>query len=159
MTAVTRVRRARAGESLDAVAALQDASFHRGWGVDALRREIEHGGAGRVYLLESDRGALIGFCACWVVAGEWHINSLAVAPEWRRQGHARRLLAAIRDELIAEGVTAATLEVRQSNTPALRLYRGLGFVIEGMRRNYYDDPREDALVLWHHALARSAVRW
>ncbi len=152
------VRRAAVGDPLDDVAALQEASFHRGWGVAALRKELTSG-AGRLYRLETGTGELVGFCACWIVARELHINSLAIAPAWRRQGHARRLLQAVFREAIAEGATAATLEVRRSNVAALRLYEGLGFEQAGVRRNYYEHPAEDGLVLWRYALADPAGEW
>jgi len=88
-----------------------------------------------------------------VVAGELHINSLAIAPAVRRQGLARTLIAAVCVSAVEEGADAATLEVRRSNTPAVGLYTALGFVVEGVRTNYYEQPREDALVLWKRHLA------
>lgn len=149
MNPLLRVRRARVGESLTGVAQLQAESFYRPWGIEALQRELANNPVARLYLLESVPGRTLGFCACWLVAGELHINSLAIAPAERRQGHARRLLNEVLAEVRAEGATAATLEVRRSNAPALALYRSLGFAVEGVRRDYYDQPREDALVLWH----------
>lgn len=158
MTPAVEVRRLSADDDLTPVVALQDASFHAGWGIDALRRELAPGGVGRVYVL-SIEGRVVAFCASWVVVGEWHINSLAVATDVRRQGHARRLLASVGLQLVREGVSAATLEVRRGNTAALALYRSLGFVVEGERRDYYEAPREDALVLWHHTLADAVGKW
>jgi len=68
-----------------------------------------------------------------------------------------RLLDYVFQDVVSEGVTAATLEVRRSNTAALGLYDRLGFLVEGIRANYYQNPREDALILWHRALASG--RW
>jgi ribosomal-protein-alanine N-acetyltransferase len=159
----TRVRRALAGESLDDVAGLQHLSFTSPWSADAIGWELRETDVARLYVLEEDAPAgaleeekdarLLAYCACWVIFDELHINSLAVAPDARRRGHARRLLDHVFQDAVAGGVSSATLEVRRSNAAALALYDRLGFQVEGIRANYYQNPREDALVLWHRALA------
>lgn len=162
----TRVRRADPDEPLDHVAALQAESFIRPWSIDAMRWELEQNPVARLFLLEelvaraeTHARPLLGFCACWIVAGEVHINSLAIAPACRRQGHARRLLREVFRSATQEGAEAATLEVRRSNTAAVALYSSLGFAVEGVRRDYYEQPREDALILWHHTLADDVRGW
>ncbi len=149
-----RVRRARADEPLDAVAALQHQSFTNPWTVESMQWELRETDVARLYLLE-DGSTLLAYCACWVIFDELHINSLAVAPEARRQGHARRLLKAVFADVTAGGVTAATLEVRRSNVAAVALYERLDFRVEGVRVDYYQHPREDALVLWNRELGRN----
>lgn len=160
----TRVRRAEASESLDRVAGLQHQSFTSPWSADAIGWELRETDVARLYVLEvEDRDAgtgadrLLAYCACWIIFDELHINSLAVAPEERRRGHARRLLSHVFEEAVREGATSATLEVRRSNVAALGLYERLGFQVEATRANYYQKPREDALVLWHRTLA--SVNW
>lgn len=148
-----RIRRARPDEPLDAVAALQRQSFTNPWPVESIQWEVRETDVARLYLLE-DAGILLAYCACWVICDELHINSLAVTPGARRQGHARRLLHTVFAEVTAGGVTGATLEVRRSNVAAVGLYEGLGFRVEGVRIDYYQHPREDALVLWNRALGR-----
>ena len=145
------VRRARPDEPLDAVAALQHLSFTNPWTVESIQWELRETDVARLYLLE-DADRLLAYCACWVIFDELHINSLAVSPEARRQGHARRLLQAVFAEVTAGGVTGATLEVRRSNVAAVALYESLGFCVEGVRIDYYQHPREDALVLWNRTL-------
>jgi ribosomal-protein-alanine N-acetyltransferase len=88
-----------------------------------------------------------------MIFDELHINSLAVDERWRQQGIARRLLVGVLAEAVRAGARTATLEVRESNAAARALYEGLGFHVEGVRRDYYQHPREDALVLWHRRLA------
>ena len=152
----TRVRRALAGESLDDVAGLQHLSFTSPWSADAIGWELRETDVARLYVLEEEvegTTRLLAYCACWVIFDELHINSLAVAPDARRRGYATRLLEHVFQDVVSEGVTAATLEVRRSNTAALALYNRLGFLVEGVRTNYYQKPREDALILWHRALA------
>lgn len=156
----TRVRRALAGESLESVVSLQHLSFTSPWSAEAIGWELRETDVARLYVLEKEEeeaeegaaGRLLAYCACWVIFDELHINSLAVAPDARRKGHARRLLDSVFQDVVPGGVTAATLEVRRSNAAALALYDRLGFHVEGVRANYYQNPREDALVLWHRAL-------
>lgn len=145
------VRRATA-QDLTAVAALQARSFTHPWSVDAISWELEHTDVARLYVMADPRGAVVAYCACWIVFDELHLNSLAVLDTARRRGLARRLLAVVFAEAVAAGARSATLEVRESNTAARGLYEGLGFQVEARRRNYYQGPREDALVLWHRQL-------
>ena len=100
----------------------------------------------------------MAYCACWIVFDELHINSVAVDATRRRLGIARRLLEYVLAEAAAGGARGATLEVRQSNEAARKLYEGLGFRVEGVRRNYYQDPKEDALILWHRNLPSQFAR-
>jgi ribosomal-protein-alanine N-acetyltransferase len=146
--AACSIRRVAPGDDLAGVEALQQLTFTNPWGAAAIRWELEHTDVARVYVMHAGDGTLVAYCACWIVFDELHINSLAVAPAWRRRGAARRLLAHILHETAQAGVRAATLEVRASNAAARALYEGLEFKVEGIRRDYYQDPREDALILW-----------
>lgn len=146
--AITRVA---AEADLDEVAALEAASFSNPWSRDMLARELRNT-ISRVYVARDNAGALIGFCACWFLGDELHINTLAIADRERRRGHATRLLRDVFRDAAQAGARRATLEVRRSNDPALKLYEGLGFRIAGVRRSYYGNPVEDALVLWSEQL-------
>jgi ribosomal-protein-alanine N-acetyltransferase len=88
----------------------------------------------------------------WVVADELHINNLAVRPECRGAGVGRALLESVFRHAVALGARRATLEVRRSNAAAVKLYERLGFSVAAIRRDYYDHPVEDALVLWKDEL-------
>ena len=83
---------------------------------------------------------------------EFHINNLAVDPTWRRVGVARALLTHVLSEGVRLGAHRATLEVRRSNEAAQKLYANFGFSVAGVRRDYYTNPVEDALVLWRERL-------
>ncbi len=146
---------AKSPEDLGAVEALQRRSFTNAWGAEAIRWELENTDVARLYVVREPAGRLIAYCACWMIFDELHINSLAVDDDWRRRGIARRLLDRVMRAAVAAGARGATLEVRQSNQPARCLYEGLGFVVEAVRRDYYQEPREDALVLWHRHLRDS----
>ena len=152
------IRRAAISDDLADVEALQRQTFTNPWGAEAIRWELEHTDVARLYVMRAPDGALVAYCACWVVFDELHINSLAVDVARRRQGLARELLAFVLDEAVRAGATSATLEVRSSNAAARHLYERVGFTVEGIRRDYYQDPREDAIILWARGLAGSARR-
>lgn len=82
------------------------------------------------------------------IAGEGDISNVAVAESYRRQGIARALLEALIRFGRQQGITAFTLEVRQHNEAALGLYEGLGFVSAGVRPNFYDKPKDNAVIMW-----------
>jgi tRNA threonylcarbamoyl adenosine modification protein YeaZ/ribosomal-protein-alanine acetyltransferase len=141
-------------DDLAAVEALQRRAFTNPWGAAAIKWELENTDVARLYVMRDPHGAVVAYCACWNVFGELHINSLAVEESLRRRGLARRLLHFVILDARAAGARTATLEVRQSNHAARLLYEGLGFKVEGVRRDYYQDPREDALILWHRDLGK-----
>jgi ribosomal-protein-alanine N-acetyltransferase len=137
-----------AAADIDAVAALEAASFTNPWPRDQLVWELRNSDVTRVFVLRNPRGLIVGFCLCWVIFDELHINTLAVAPELRRQGMATLLMQHVLAETAKEGARKATLEVRASNEAALALYERLGFRVTATRPGYYTNPQEDALILW-----------
>jgi ribosomal-protein-alanine N-acetyltransferase len=94
-----------------------------------------------------NQAGVVGYIMARISGEEGEILNLAVLPRDRRKGIARRLLAAGMEALVAEGVREAYLEVRESNVPAITLYRSAGFRPVGLRPDYYRNPPEDALVL------------
>jgi len=134
-------------DDLDAVAAIDAESFVRPWTRAMYEAELANAEVTRLFGIAVD-GSLVGYCAAWVLPGELHINNLAILPSWRRQGLARRLIAHVLDEADRLGCQRATLEVRRSNHAARQLYEHLGFTVHGVRRDYYAEPVEDALILW-----------
>lgn len=139
---------------LDAVIAIEAASFTNPWTREMYEAELGNGGVSHFMLARADDGTVVGFCSYWRVVDEVHINNLAVLPTCRRQGIGRALLTRILAEAAREGVTRALLEVRRSNDDARRLYESLGFTVAGIRRGYYSQPTEDAVVLWREHLDR-----
>jgi ribosomal-protein-alanine N-acetyltransferase len=146
------IERITEAADLDAVAAVEAASFSNPWTREMLERELRDSGVARVYALRSPAGGIAAFCTCWFVLDELHINTIAVDPPSRRSGLARRLMLDLMRLAAAEGMRRILLEVRRSNEPAQRLYQGLGFAIAGTRRGYYTHPVEDALVLTRQLL-------
>ena len=96
---------------------------------------------------EDETGALVGYAIISRYVDAWHVMNVAVAPDWRRRGIASALLERLFGVTAGDG-RGYTLEVRVSNTDAIRLYERLGFRSRGIRRGYYTDNREDALIMW-----------
>lgn len=141
------VERLASAEDLDGVLAIEDASFNNPTTREWYEAELQRPEVCHIYVLRTAACPVAAFCAFWRVSDQIHINNLAVRPELRGQGLASRLLAEVSTAMAEVGVTSATLEVRRSNTAALRLYAKAGFVEAGVRPNYYTQPVEDALVL------------
>jgi [ribosomal protein S18]-alanine N-acetyltransferase len=145
---VERLTDPAAAADLDAVVALEAASFTNPWPRETIVWELRNSDVTRIYLLRDPGGVVVAFCACWVIFDELHINTLAVAPGERRKGLATLLLKHVMAETSKDGARKATLEVRASNQAALVLYNRLGFRIKATRPGYYTNPDEDALILW-----------
>ena len=105
---------------------------------------------------DSEDGALVGYLIVSRYVDAWHVMNVAVAPDHRGRGVATMLLERLFDVTADDARRGYTLEVRVSNTTAIALYERLGFEARGMRRGYYTDNREDALVMWKESVARSA---
>ena len=93
-------------------------------------------------------GQVVGFAGMLFIGDEGHVATISVDPSWRGQRVAARLMAVLCRQAIEQGATGLTLEVRAGNTAAQALYRRFGFAPAGIRREYYKDSGEDALVMW-----------
>jgi [ribosomal protein S18]-alanine N-acetyltransferase len=145
--AIPIVERLRDGADLDAVLAIEEASFNNPTTRQWYESELQRPEVCFVVVIRTQEARVAGFCAFWRVVDQIHINNLAIDPAWRRRGLGRRLLAAVLAEAGAMGAPHVTLEVRRSNSAALALYEGAGFKIIGVRSGYYTHPIEDALIL------------
>jgi len=106
----------------------------------------------RTYLVARSGHRVVGFAGMLYVLSDGHITTVAVDPDQQGGRIGTRLLLVLMRRAIERGAEAVTLEVRASNDPALALYRSFGFAPAGVRKGYYRDPVEDALVLWAHDL-------
>ena len=139
-------------EDVDEVSRIEEACFSMPWSrksfwemaeaPDAryLVAELTHDGKSSV--------RLAGVCGVLNMAGDGNITNVAVREEYRGRGIAARLMRRLLADAEAAGMRAFTLEVRASNTAAIRLYEKLGFTGEGYRPNFYEKPTEDALIMW-----------
>ena len=135
-------------EDLGGLLAVEQASFLNPWTRDMYVAELRNPEVSYLLVAKDSAGRVVGFCGFWRVVDEIHINNLAVLPEYRRQGIASMILGRVFAEGRRAGAGRATLEVRRSNEIARRLYERFGFTVAGVRRGYYRNPDEDALVLW-----------
>jgi ribosomal-protein-alanine N-acetyltransferase len=125
------------------------------WSLSLFRQELAMTET-RVYLVALLDDAQVGHAGMMLVAGEAHVTTVAVDPAWQGRGVASRLLLALHRAAVGRGVTAMTLEVRVSNQRAIDLYRRFGYAPAGIRRNYYSEEGEDALVMWVHDVHQPA---
>jgi ribosomal-protein-alanine acetyltransferase/tRNA threonylcarbamoyl adenosine modification protein YeaZ len=134
-----------AAADVPAAAAVERRVFSDPWPESCFHSELSQANAW-ARVAEQD-GALAGYLLAWLGAGTGHVGNLAVVPEARRHGVARALLADLFERARAAGVARITLEVRAANFAAQALYRAHGFRLAGLRRGYYRDTGEDALVM------------
>ena len=132
-------------ESVTQVAALEQICFARSWSLAAFESELRNPLA--VYFVALAGGEVVGYAGMHNILGEGHITNIAVSAAKRRSGIARALLGALIDFARLHGLTLLTLEVRASNAAAIALYEGAGFAAVGRRKAYYDNPREDAIIM------------
>lgn len=130
---------------LDDIIAIERASFAFPWSASFFVQELKVDCA-RSHLALVD-GKAAGYVIYWLLPREIDIHNLAVAPAYRRRGIARALLHAVIGDAKRENASRVTLEVRKSNEAAQRLYHSLGFMAHGVRKGYYSDDGEDALVM------------
>ena len=108
----------------------------------------------RAYVVARVGRDVIGYSGLMMSLDDGHITTVAVDPEWHRQGIATRMLVALAREAVARGANALTLEVRLSHRGAQQLYQRFGFTAVGVRKGYYADTGEDALIMWSHEVNR-----
>ena len=130
---------------VDAVHAIEADTFARPWTREDFVKEMTTNACARYLVAERD-GCIVGYAGAWIVLDEAHITNIAVAKAWRGHGIGRLLTAALMQYASNLGVVYATLEVRRSNEAAKRLYQSLGFEYVGVRKRYYEDNGEDALL-------------
>ena len=140
-----RIRRMTLND-IDTVASIEEATFPTPWSRDSFRQELERNVAARYLVAEKD-GRVIGYAGAWIILDESHITNIAIEESRRGLGYGRALTTALMQYLSNLGAAYATLEVRRSNLRAQSLYQSLGFVQLGVRKRYYEDNREDALLM------------
>lgn len=138
--------RKMAEEDLSEVCAIEQAAFSQPWREEDFRKAIKD--CNNTYLVAILQDSVAGYCGYWGIAGEGDIFNIAVKEEDRGQGIGYQLLTSLINEAKSRGITSLTLEVRVSNLAARHLYEVMGFEEAGIRRNFYDKPKEDAVIMW-----------
>lgn len=138
-------------EDLPAVIALDQHSFSLPWPESSYKYELEVNELSRCWVAETstpDRPAtLVAMIVIWLIVDEAHVATIAVHPEYRRQKIAQRLLAHALIDAYHTGAVRSFLEVRRGNEPAIRMYERFGYREVGVRKKYYQDNGEDAVLM------------
>ncbi len=154
--AVIEIRRL-ALQDLDAIERIENAVYPTPWSRSMFAGELAKPSSLCIGGFDPDSGRLIAYLIVSRYVDAWHIMNVAVHPGWRRAGVASRLL----DELLmltgGDSRRGYTLEVRVSNTSAIALYERFGFETSGIRRGYYTDNREDALIMWKDPVGNTSA--
>lgn len=134
-------------EDIPAVLEVEQASFSLPWPKEAFEREIALNDYAHYYTVEQE-GLIIGYCGMWVVYDQVQITNIAILPRFRGKGYGKKLLSFMIQKARDYGGAVLSLEVRVSNTAAMTLYKQFGLQPGGIRKQYYTDNQEDALVMW-----------
>ncbi len=121
--------------------------FTAPWSEDSFRKEIEENPLAFYIVAEID-DRMVGYAGLWCIVDEGHITNVAIHPLFRRKGIGEALVSVLLEHTAQNGIRSYTLEVRVSNAPAISLYSKFGFESAGLRKNYYEDNGEDAIIMW-----------
>jgi ribosomal-protein-alanine N-acetyltransferase len=135
-------------KDVEAVYEIEKVSFSTPWTLDSFYHEMTTNTQATYVVAVNEMDTIIGFCGMWIVLDESQITNVAVLPAGRGKGTGEGLMREAIRIAKKRGVTLMSLEVRVSNTIAQNLYRKLGFQEGGIRKGYYTDNQEDALVMW-----------
>jgi [ribosomal protein S18]-alanine N-acetyltransferase len=142
---------------LTAVEAIERSSYPTPWSRSMFAGELTKPSSICIGAFDSETSELLGYLIISRYVDAWHVMNVAVAPEHRRRGIASSLLERLFELTAGDGRRGYTLEVRVSNTSAIKLYERAGFRARGIRRGYYTDNREDALIMWRDAVQQAAA--
>jgi ribosomal-protein-alanine N-acetyltransferase len=137
---------------LDRIEEIERESYPTPWSRSMFAGELAKPSSVCLGAFDTDRGILVGYLIISRYVDAWHVMNVAVEPSQRRRGIAQNLLERLFELTANDSRRGYTLEVRVSNKNAIRLYERLGFQARGLRRGYYTDNREDALIMWKDPL-------
>lgn len=146
------IRQMESGD-LEQVAELEKVCFTESWSYGLLEAGI-HSPFDVYYVFEQEE-KILGYCNLRLLAGEGEVQRIAVLPGYRRLGLARKMMEAMVDYARENSAVSISLEVRESNLPARKLYETYGFTAEAVRRGYYHNPAEDAIIMWKRDLQKA----
>ncbi len=144
-------------DDIDDVQEVERSSFPVPWPANAFRHELTQNRNAR-YVVARAGNRVAGYAGIWLMVDEAHITTFAVHPGFRRQRIGERLLQRLFEIAAVMNAEWLTLEVRASNLPAQRLYEKYGFRRAGVRRRYYSDNNEDALIMWTERIKDRSVK-
>ncbi|MBI5182339.1 MAG: ribosomal protein S18-alanine N-acetyltransferase [Nitrospirae bacterium] len=134
-------------DDINEVLKIERASFSMPWSSEMFRCELADHPFSYLYVAKDESGKILGYICYWLVFDEMNILNLAVSEGFRRKGIGSYLLRFVLEDSADKGAKSVNLEVRLSNTAAIRLYEGFGFRREAVRKGYYENPAEDAVLM------------
>ena len=147
MPVMSKIIRKMALEDIDMVVEIEKQCFSTPWSREAFENELEENELAHYFVAEID-GLVVGYAGMWIILDEAHVTNVAVLPGYRNMKLGLELMNALIEFSRSNRVSCMTLEVRRSNLVAQKLYGDLGFVPRGLRRQYYTDTQEDAIIMW-----------
>lgn len=146
MKFIDPIIRTMEGKDLDGILEVENKCFATPWSKMMFEDELFNLNAH--YLVIETMGKIAGYIGFWKIIDEGHITNIAVHPDFRRLGYGKALISAMIQKANDMEIIAITLEVRRSNNIAISLYESFGFVSSGVRKQYYSDNNEDAIIMW-----------
>lgn len=130
---------------------IENLCFSLPWSYESFYNEIQSNKFAHYFIILFNN-QIVGYIGLWQVLDEAHITNVAIHPDYRQQGLASKLIEYTLDFCRETGILSITLEVRKSNIPAQNLYKKFGFFEEGIRKQYYSDNKEDAIIMWNKSI-------
>lgn len=137
-------------DDISQVAEIERQIFSIPWSEKAFRNSMESDNT--IYIVAKENNNVVGYAGMYLSFEEGNITNVAVNPLSRRKGIGEKIVRDILNRAYEKGVRDVFLEVRETNSVAIALYEKIGFKEEGIRKNFYDKPRENALIMWKHNL-------
>lgn len=135
----------------DSIFLINSLSFPVPWDKASILQELSDNDKAR-YVVAKVNDTIVGYGGLWKILDEGHITNIAIHPQYRGMGIGNRIVQSLIELCSIEDITSMTLEVRASNIAAINLYKKFGFITEGIRKHYYSNNNEDALIMWRRQL-------
>lgn len=137
-------------EDIPQVAVIEKMNFSRPWSENNFHESI--GLDNTLYIVAERKGKIIGYCGTYMVLKQGNITNFVIAEKSRKRGIGRKMIFELFSMLKEKGIVDVTLEVRESNIPAIKLYKSAGFKKVGIRKNFYTRPQENAVIMWKRGI-------
>ena len=135
-------------EDVSQIHEIETLCFPMPWSEESILHDVKENVVARWLVLDDGEGRVLAYAGMWFVLDEAHVCNVAVHPDFRRRGYGRCIFEALIELAMENSMSMMTLEVRRSNTPAQNLYHACGFLDVGYRKRYYEDNKEDALIMY-----------
>lgn len=137
-------------EDLEQVTNIEKSIFSKPWSYKSFLDSVNL--PDTIYVVASEEDEILGYCGLYCILNEGDISNVAVKEEYRKKGIGAEMLNFLMQQARKRGIESFTLEVRKSNESAIGLYKKLGFESAGIRKEFYERPTEDAVIMWKNDL-------